>query len=108
MQTQYSTVEHLQNPNDLILNTAQMHDAVHVQHYCINSEPLNANSVIQEGTARVIDAWKTADSMSNETATYGGRGSGRGCGHGHAQGARGLTQTRNAEGGPGRGGSPLT
>ena len=75
-QTQYSTVEHLQNPNDLILNMAQMRDAVYVQHYHINSEPLNANSVIQEGTTRVVDAQKTADSMSNETATRGGRGSG--------------------------------
>jgi hypothetical protein len=90
----------------LVLNTAQMRDAVHVQHYRINSQPLDANSVIQEGAARVVDARKTADSMSNDTATRGGRGRGRG--RGRARGARGLTQTRNAEDGPGRGGSSLT
>jgi hypothetical protein len=81
-----------------------MRDAVHVQHYRINSHPLDTNSVIQQGAARVIDARKTADSMSNETATRGGRGRGRG----RARGARGLTQTRNAEGGARRGGSSLT
>ena len=107
-QTKYSTMEHTQNPDDLVLNTAQMRDTVHVQHYRIDSEPLDTNSVIQEGAARVIDARKTADSMSNETAMHGGRGHGRG--RGRARGARGLTQTQNAhaEGRPGRGGSLLT
>jgi hypothetical protein len=96
-------VEHLRNPNDLVLNTAQMRDAIYVQEYRINSQPLDAESVIQEGAARVIDARKTADLMSNETTTNNrgrqGRGRARGA-SGRARLTRDLTQ--NAERGRGR------
>ena len=100
-QTKYSTVEHKRNPNDLVLNTAQMCDAIYVQEYRINSQPLDAESVIQEGAARVIDARKTADLMSNETTNNRGRqGRGRGRG-GRARLARGHGLTQNTERGRG-------
>ena len=53
-------VEHLINPNDLILNTAQMRDAVHLQRFRIPSTPLNEEIVIQESVAQAIDQWKVA------------------------------------------------
>jgi hypothetical protein len=98
----YNTVEHLRNPNDLVMNTAQMRDAIYVQRYRINSQPLDVESVIQEGAARIIDARKTADLMSNEpTNSRGRQGRGRGRGaSGRARLARGVTQnTERGRGG---------
>lgn len=77
-------VEHLINPNDLILNTAQMRDAVHLQKFRIPSTPLNKEIVIQESVARAIDQRKMAGERAS--GSCGGRGQGRGGQGGRGQG----------------------
>jgi hypothetical protein len=53
-------VEHRVDPDDLILNTAQMRDAVHVQKFRIPSTPLDEERVIQESVASAINQRKSA------------------------------------------------
>ena len=72
-----STVQHLEGPNDRILNTAQMRDAVHVQRYRIPSAELDALSLVQESATRTIDARKVTSSLLNSTGRGRGRGRGR-------------------------------
>lgn len=76
MQTRITTpvVEHLTNPNDLILNTTQMHDATHLQKFRMHSTALDEETVIQESVARAINQRKSAKAGSSGT----GRGRGRG------------------------------
>lgn len=45
---------------DLILNTAQMRDAVHVQRFRIPFQALDEVSIIQESVAREVAAQKQA------------------------------------------------
>ena len=70
--------------NDLILNTAQMRDAVHLQRFRIPSTPLNEEIVIQESVAQAIDQWKVAGERAS--GSRGGRGRGRGGQGGRGQG----------------------
>ena len=72
-------VEHLTNPNDLILNTAQMCDATHLQKFQISSMPLDEETVIQESVARAINQRKS-------TTVDGSSGTGQGQGHGDSMG----------------------
>jgi hypothetical protein len=51
-------IQHLNQPNDLILNTAQMRDAVHLQKFCLTSEPLDLEDVIMASAAREIKGRK--------------------------------------------------
>ena len=67
----HSTIQHLEVPTDLILNTAQMRDAVHVQRHRVPSTELEPLTVVQESATRTIDARKIA-------ADSTGRGRGRG------------------------------
>ena len=79
-------MEHLTDPNDLILNTAQMRDAIHVQNFRIPSTPLDEERIIQESVTRAINQRKSA--------TDGASGTGRGRGRG--RGARGRGQGRGS------------
>jgi len=75
----HAIVQHLDGPNDLILNTAQMRDAVHVQRHRVPSTELDTLSVVQESSARTIDARRMAAGTSNLlNSAVRGRGRGRG------------------------------
>lgn len=62
-------VLHVRNPDDLILNTAQMRDAVHLQKFRIPPPALDERAVIDASVRRVIDQRK----RSNGSAEKGGR-----------------------------------
>ncbi|KAI6044628.1 hypothetical protein EDC04DRAFT_2539383, partial [Pisolithus marmoratus] len=47
-----------QNPSDFILNTAQMHDAMHVQQFRVQAEQLDRDWAIHTGAAAELDAQK--------------------------------------------------
>ncbi|KAJ7603170.1 hypothetical protein DFH06DRAFT_908926, partial [Mycena polygramma] len=51
-------VEHTQNVDDVVLNTAQMRDAVHVQRYRLDSTPMDVEHIITQSAAREIGARK--------------------------------------------------
>lgn len=51
-------VGHLRNPGDLILNTAQMWDAVYLQRFRIPSTPLDEEAEVLRSVMRVIDQRK--------------------------------------------------
>lgn len=78
-------VEHLTDPNDLILNIAQMRDASHVQKFRIPSTPLEEERIIQESVARAINQRKSAEIRT------AGAGGGRGRG-GRGRGGRGQVR----------------
>jgi len=85
MQTAMTTpvVEHLTNPDDLILNTAQMRDATHLQKFRIPSTALDEEMVIQESVAHAINQRKSAaDGTSRPGKGRGRAGRGRGVVHG--------------------------
>ena len=89
-----SVVEHLQNPSDQILNTAQMRDAFHVQKHRVNSTQLDSDMVLQAAATKAIDAWKLASTASvlADKGSHGhGRGHSSGSGSGHT---RGVAQTQ--------------
>lgn len=48
-------VEHVSNPDDLILNIAQMRDATYLQQFRIPPIPLDPSKIIQESAACAID-----------------------------------------------------
>jgi hypothetical protein len=62
-------VHHIGNVNDLVLNTAQMHDSKHFHHLQILGEPLNMDNSILEGAAEEINLQKTQTTLVNNTAT---------------------------------------
>lgn len=45
---------------DLILNTAQMQDAIHLQQFQVPFQTLNEDSIVQESVAREVVAQKQA------------------------------------------------
>ena len=82
-----SVVEHRQNPYDLMLNTTQMCDAIHVQKLHVPSPILNKESIIQESMAQAINQWHTMEeNLGNDLEGTGqgtsSRGRGRGSGRG--------------------------
>ncbi|KAI0670253.1 hypothetical protein C8Q78DRAFT_975449 [Trametes maxima] len=95
-------VQHIQ-PNDLILNIAQMRDSHHLQKFRVESEAMDVEKTILAAVAREIDAQKTARSNEEAPGTAsavaaairgqerrrGGRGRGRGRGRGENGGGRG-------------------
>ena len=105
IQTEKTTpvVEHLTDPNDLILNTAQMRDAIHVQNFRIASTPLDEERIIQESVARTINQRKSATDGASATGRgrgrgVRGRGQGRGSNLGVAQDAQeGSSGHRSAQ-----------
>ncbi|KIJ57791.1 hypothetical protein HYDPIDRAFT_103839, partial [Hydnomerulius pinastri MD-312] len=63
-------VEH-RNIEDLILNTAQMRDAVHVQRFRISAPPLDREFAIYAGAAAEVEAQKLKDQHSTTTKLKG-------------------------------------
>ncbi|KAJ7578564.1 hypothetical protein C8J56DRAFT_718377, partial [Mycena floridula] len=53
-------IEHLKNPDDLILNTAQMRDAVHVQSFREPVEALDSNNIVHAAVQEIVDVRKEA------------------------------------------------
>ncbi|KIK49700.1 hypothetical protein GYMLUDRAFT_117539, partial [Collybiopsis luxurians FD-317 M1] len=49
-----------ENPHHLVLNTAQMRNAIFVQHFRIRSPQLNAQELLTESVQREIDVRKAA------------------------------------------------
>ncbi|KAH9945634.1 hypothetical protein B0H21DRAFT_693918 [Amylocystis lapponica] len=69
------------NPADLVLNTAQMRDAVHVQHFRIHSPILDPDHIIHTSAAREVTAQKvtmraTRVSSTRATSVAAGRAGG--------------------------------
>ncbi|KAJ6543258.1 hypothetical protein DFH09DRAFT_1249389 [Mycena vulgaris] len=67
-------IQHSTNPMDLVLNTAQMRDAVYVQHFRINTPTLDRDTIILQSAANELEAAKKAaaaarsqNSHSNKT-----------------------------------------
>jgi len=73
-------VEHLRNPDDLILNTAQMRDAVHVQKFRIPPDALDEPAILDASVRRVIDQRKhqkdDTEKKRKDNAERGVRGRG--------------------------------
>ena len=71
-----------EDPTDLILNTARMHDAIFMHEYQFNPSNINMETSIMQGCVKEINERKQHDA---ETSGRGhGRGHGRsGCGHGN-------------------------
>ena len=47
-------------PHDIVLNTAQMRDAIHVQKYRLHSGTLNADTIITQSAAREVVAQRAS------------------------------------------------
>ncbi|KAF8891836.1 hypothetical protein BD779DRAFT_1437618 [Infundibulicybe gibba] len=84
-----ATVSH-SNPSDLVLNTAQMRDAIHFTGLRRNISPSNIDDAIMEGAIKEIDARKSAARATSintgAAATTRGRGTGRTTGRTKARG----------------------
>ncbi|KAJ7710473.1 hypothetical protein B0H17DRAFT_914738 [Mycena rosella] len=61
-------IAHLVSPTDLVLNTAQMRDAVHVQRFRIDTPAMEQDTVIHQSAANELEAAKTA---AKSTTTAG-------------------------------------
>jgi hypothetical protein len=73
-----TVIRHVGDPDDLILNTARMHDAKHMQGLRVPVQPLDMNLVILEGAAREIRSRSdtTSGASMTSTAAQGPRGRG--------------------------------
>jgi hypothetical protein len=67
-QTQ-ATVSHSKHPEDLMLNTAQMRDAIHVQAYRLRSPDLDEEGIIMASAAREVSAQKVARKALEPTSS---------------------------------------
>jgi hypothetical protein len=89
---QTSVVEHRRNPQDLMLNTAQMRDAVHLQKFRVPSTTINRESLLQESVAQAINQRRTiVENLENESGGAGGSSSSRGRVRGRGRGRLGST-----------------
>ncbi|KAI6157355.1 hypothetical protein BKA82DRAFT_4410080, partial [Pisolithus tinctorius] len=61
-------IEHV-SPSDLVLNTTQMHDAIHVQCFCIPPPPLERDWAIHTGTAAELEAQKIKSQKTSKGNT---------------------------------------
>jgi hypothetical protein len=62
-------VSHMQHPEDIMLNTAQMRDAAHVQVFRLRSPNLDAESIVTASAAREVALQKAARKVSDSTST---------------------------------------
>jgi hypothetical protein len=75
-------VIHNRADNDLVLNTAQMRDAIHIQRFRISSEILDMDGIVHESAVKGLAALKAIDTVSGTTASSASK-----CGSaGHARG----------------------
>ncbi|KAK6992397.1 hypothetical protein R3P38DRAFT_2570511 [Favolaschia claudopus] len=56
-----SEVAHQTNIHDVVLNTAQMRDALHLQKYRVSSEPLDLDSIVHASASKEIRARRAND-----------------------------------------------
>lgn len=68
-----SEIVHSRNPHDLILNTAQMRDAVHMQRFRIHSESLDFDTVVHQSAAKELKARKAGEPLPSELLASGSR-----------------------------------
>ncbi|KAJ7751599.1 hypothetical protein B0H16DRAFT_1839904 [Mycena metata] len=54
-------IAHLRNVDDIVLNTAQMRDAIHVQRFRVAAEPLDFETVALESAAKELKARKAGE-----------------------------------------------
>ncbi|KAF5384421.1 hypothetical protein D9615_003216 [Tricholomella constricta] len=70
------------SPHDIMLNTAQMRDALHVQHFRIPPQRLDRAKAILEGATRETNQQKAKEQLITGSSQNTGRGRGRGRGRG--------------------------
>lgn len=92
-------VEHVSSPDDLVLNMAQMRNAVYLQQFRISPIPLDLSKTIQESAACAIDQRRLA-----KTGATRGCGCGRSRGRGIVGERAGCAGNRGRGRGRGRGG----
>lgn len=102
-------VQHLKNPDDLILNTAQMRDAIHLQKFRIPPAVLDEPAVIDSSVRRVIDKRKKKkeDAEKEVSGQTSMRSNSRGRGARSRGRARGIDSPARGRG-RGRGHSALS
>ncbi|KAJ7110547.1 hypothetical protein C8R44DRAFT_633975 [Mycena epipterygia] len=68
-----SEIVHSRNPHDIVLNTAQMRDAVHMQRFRVHSEALDFDTVVHQSAAKELKARKAGDPVPSELLASGSR-----------------------------------
>lgn len=51
-------IEHITNPDDIVLNTAQMRDAIHVQKFRVASEILDLDDIVMQSAVKELASRK--------------------------------------------------
>ncbi|KAJ7770349.1 hypothetical protein B0H14DRAFT_2402407 [Mycena olivaceomarginata] len=59
-------IVHTRNVQDIVLNTAQMRDAVHLQMFRVQSEPLDLDTIVHNSAAKELKARKAGDPVPSE------------------------------------------
>lgn len=59
-------ITHVRNIEDVVLNTAQMRDAVHVQKFRVDSEALDLDQIVYKSAADELAARKAGELVPSE------------------------------------------
>ncbi|KAJ7823425.1 hypothetical protein B0H14DRAFT_2597923 [Mycena olivaceomarginata] len=59
-------IVHTRNVQDIVLNTAQMRDAVHLQMFRVQSETLDLNTIVHNSAAKELKVRKAGDPVPSE------------------------------------------
>ena len=62
-------VSHMQHPEDIVLNMAQMRDAARVKVFRLRSPNLDVESIVTASAAREVALQKAARKISDSTST---------------------------------------
>lgn len=60
-------ITHVRVPNDLVLNTAQMRDAIYVQQFHIASENLDLDEIVHQSAVKELATLKALDTTGPRT-----------------------------------------
>ncbi|KAJ7929641.1 hypothetical protein B0H13DRAFT_2228460 [Mycena leptocephala] len=60
-------VAHAQNENDIVLNTAQMRDAAHIQKFRLDSTPMDLSIVVHQSAAKELASRKARTQTAEKT-----------------------------------------
>lgn len=60
-------VSHIRTTDDLVLNTAQMRDAIHLQHFRVSSDTLDVDHIIHQSAIKELASLKVSATTSDET-----------------------------------------
>ncbi|KAJ7796457.1 hypothetical protein B0H13DRAFT_1674837, partial [Mycena leptocephala] len=66
-------IAHTRNIEDIVLNTAQMRDAIHVQKFRVAAETLDFDAVVLRSAAKELDARKAGEPVPSELLAATGR-----------------------------------